>query len=139
MEVAYSLISDVSEVDYDTYHVTLLAIIIFLTVRVLNVVLTVFYASSEVIEVSHIYRICQHIIKSDALDSFRWHRNFLHSIHYNLISKCELVPFLQVVGLFDKPLSVTQLDSAEEVGQILVHLYHRILLCKVKVFERLSE
>ena len=107
MEVFYGLHSDVSEVHYDTYHITLLAVIVFLTVRVLDVILTIFYAGSEVIKVSHIYGICQHIIKSDALDSFLWYGNIFHSIHYNLISKCELVLIPKVVGLFAKPLSVT--------------------------------
>ena len=107
MEVAHSLLSNVGEVYDDTYHVALLAIIVLLAVWVLNVILSAFDAGREVIEVSHIYGVCQDIIEGDAVDRFLWHLNFINSIHDDLIGKREMVVVFQVVGLFHKPILVT--------------------------------
>lgn len=114
----------VGQIEQDTDHVTLFAVVVFIGVSVDHQVIAIGRVNGDVAEVARVIRIGQHVVPSDARDWFLGHSPLVQCSNNFLVCKGELVLFFQVVGLVDEPVCVLQLDSLEEVWQVLIHLDH---------------
>ena len=106
----------IGEINKDTYHVALLAIIILVAVSIYDIVSSILHTCCDVIEVCNVGRVRQHLIPSYSLDRLLADRSVIKSVHSFLVSKAKVVLFFQVSALLDKPVSITEPQGIKEVG-----------------------
>ena len=106
----------IGEINEDTYHVTLLAIVILVAVSVYDIIASILHACCDVIEVCYVGRVRQNFIPSYALDRLLADRSVIKSVYSFLVGKAEVVLFFQVSALLDKPVSITESQNIKEVG-----------------------
>ena len=114
----------VGQIEQDTDHVTLFAVVVLIGVSVNHQVIAIGRVNRDVAEVARVIWIGQHVVPGDARDWFLGHCPLVQCSNHFRVCKGELVLFFQVVGLVDEPVCVLQLDSFEEIGQVLIHLDH---------------
>ena len=117
-------LSHVGQVEQDTDHVTLFAIVVLIRVSIDHQVVAIGRVNRDVAEVARVVWVGQHVVPGDTRDWFLCHSPLVQCINDNLVGKGELVLLPEVVCLVHKPVCILQLDGFEESGQVLIHLDH---------------
>ena len=104
-----------AEINKDTYHVALLAIVLLVAVTIYDIVGSILNACCDIIEVSHVVWVRKHLIPNYACDRFHADRSIIQYFHCSLIDKVELVLLSKVCAFLDKPISITEFHCMKEV------------------------
>ena len=79
-------------------------VVFFITVIVNNIIAPVLHTCGEIVKVSDVRCVGQHVIPGDALDGLVWYfLCVLQSFDYRRIGKSELIVLFKVVTLLEEP------------------------------------
>ena len=111
----------IRKVHQDTYHVTLLSVVVIVAVGVLNILFSIFDAYTNVSEFISVFGIRQHLVPGFGLYRSLRCCNIFQSINHILIreSKAELI--FKIVALHHQPPGMFNFYCIKKVRQILIN------------------
>lgn len=132
-------IADECQVKDKTDHVTLLAVVVFVVIIVDDQVVARWGVDVDVPEVLAVGGVRKNSVPVDTLDGRLGRLGVIELGGQFVVVQVHVVGVLVVLILLDEPVSLAQLDSLEEVWQILINFDFDIRETEAPLGEGLSE